>query len=38
MRARRAYRAIIDIEFDEEFFQDIIAPMLRGYCKEVTFF
>ena len=38
MHGRRAYRAIIDIEFDEKFFQNVIAPMLQGYCKEVTFF
>lgn len=38
MRGKRAYRAIIDIEFDEKFFQNVIAPMLQGYCKEVTFF
>lgn len=38
MRGRRAYRAIIDIEFDEEFFHNVILPMLHSYCKEVTFF
>ena len=38
IRGRRAYRAIINIEFDEKFFQNVIAPMLQGYCKEVTFF
>lgn len=34
---RRAYRAIIDPEFSETFFNQVIWPMLYNYCKEVIF-
>lgn len=36
-RGRRAYRAIIDPEFDEIFFIQVIWPILYNYCKEVIF-